>query len=84
MIVTVEIKPDRLITRTVEGKRLADGYVEGPVGEIDMDGTYTFEAEIDGEWFRWTGQRPILEGDRVRFFLHDGTPIDAPGFAKSY
>jgi hypothetical protein len=83
-ILTMEIKPDRLIARTVEGKRLADGYVEGPASEIDMDGTYTFEAEIDGEWFRWTDQRPTLDGDRVLFVLRDGTPIDAPGSAKSY
>lgn len=65
----------RSLAQPVAGVITADGYVEGPADEVSAEASYTFEAEIDGRWYRWTGQRPEIVGDRARFWLRNGTPI---------
>jgi hypothetical protein len=57
-------------------KMTVDGFVEGPADEIDAEATYTFEGTYEGRRYRWMNQRPVISGDRVRFYLHDGQPID--------
>lgn len=74
----MEIESDRMIPESVIGKRSADGYVDGPSAEIDADASYTIGSQINGRWYRWTGQRPEIVGDRARFKLRDGTSIAAP------
>jgi hypothetical protein len=74
----MEIRSDRNIPKSVKVAPSASGYVEGPASEIDVDAIYTFEAEIEGRWYRWTGQKPNIVGDRCRFSLRDGAPIVAP------
>lgn len=74
----MEIRSDRQPAKSIVGKISADGYVDGPASEIDAGASYTFEACIDGRWYRWTDQRPVITGDRFRFALRDGTPIAAP------
>lgn len=59
-------------------KLTVDGFVELAASEIVADASYTFEACYEGQWYRWTGQRPTIIDDRARFMLHDGTPIDTP------
>lgn len=73
----------RSLAQPIAGVITADGYVEGPADEVNADATYTFEAEIDGRWFRWTGQRPEIVGDRARFWLRDGTPIGVRDIRRS-
>ncbi len=70
--------PDEQPVPAGEAKPSTAGYVEGPSDDIDPAATYTFEAEVNGQWFRWVGQRPVIEGDRAKFWLRDGTPIAAP------
>lgn len=74
----MQIRSDRKPAKSIVGKSSADGFVDGPAAEIDASASYTFEACVDGRWFRWTDQRPVIEGDRFRFVLRDGTPIDRP------
>ena len=57
---------------------VADGYVEGPASDLKEGHSYTFEAEVKGVWYRWTGQWPIVEGDRFRISLYGGTPFPTP------
>lgn len=59
-------------------KLTVDGFIEAPASEIDADASYTFEYCYEGQWYRWTDQRPTIIGDRARFMLHDGTPIEEP------
>lgn len=68
----------KVMPRSVTTKLSADGYVDGPATEFDATASYTFEASIEGKWFRWTGQRPEIAGDRARFYLRDGQPISRP------
>lgn len=76
----MEIRSDRDAARTITTKVTADGYVDGPEAEFDAGASYTFEAEVDGRWYRWTGQRPAIVGDRARFWLRDGTPIEVRSY----
>ena len=73
----MEIRSDRKLDAIVT-KISTDGYVDGPAAEFDTSASYTFEAEVNGRRYRWTGQRPTIDGDRARFWLRDGTPINAP------
>ncbi|MCP1852742.1 MULTISPECIES: hypothetical protein [unclassified Bradyrhizobium] len=73
----------RSLADPVAGRITADGYVEGPASEVSAQASYTFEADIDGRWHRWTGQRPEIVGDRARFWLRDGTPIGSTELRRS-
>lgn len=75
---TLEIQSDRTIAKTVVGRISAEGVVDGPAAKIDADATYTIESQINGRWYRWTGQKPTIDGDRAWFVLRDGTRIEAP------
>ena len=70
----MEIRSDKQIAKSFVGKISADGHVDGPAREIDTGATYTFEACIDGRWYRWTDQRPTIDGDRFRFVLRETAP----------
>lgn len=72
----MQIKSDRRIRDDLVANITADGFVDVPATEVDAGGSYTFEAKVDGRCFRWTGQRPMIIGDRARFWLRDGTPIE--------
>ncbi len=66
--------PMQMTEKRIEARLSTDG----PADEIDASASYTFEACIDGRWYRWIGQRPVIEGDRCRFLLCDGSPIEPP------
>jgi hypothetical protein len=50
--IPLEVDPNRTIGVYAVGSLEAMGWVTGPVGEIDMGASYTFEAVIDGQSYR--------------------------------
>jgi hypothetical protein len=66
------------MTQSIEVRITADGFVDAPADEIDAGATYTFEACVNDRGYRWVGQRPMIVGDRARFWLRDGAPIEVP------
>lgn len=69
---------------TITGERagtygmIADGFVDGPASEVDAASSYTFEAMVEGRWYRWTGQKPVITFGRAYFELRGGTSIPTP------
>lgn len=76
----MEIQSGRQIAEPITVKVSADGYIDGPAAEFEAGASYTFEAEVDGRWYRWTGQRLEIVGGRACFWLRDGTPIERPAW----
>jgi hypothetical protein len=76
--VQLEIDSSRTVGIYEVGSKEVMGWVIGPADEIDLSASYTFEAEVDGDWYRWVGQRAILESpDRFVFRLRNGQPFKA-------
>jgi hypothetical protein len=74
----VEIRSDRTVQKYIGSTKKAEGIVTGPIAEIDLSATYTFESEIDGKRYRWVGQKPQRWGmEQFIFRLRDGTLINS-------